>query len=405
MTITLIDIAMGVAGLSVGALLLWPRLINAPLWRATITPLASIIGSGFLILGPILTDRFGSWGVLAMGLLCFAGYAFGSAIRYNIRRLEEPDHDGPFVDGMERVASWALALAYLISVAYYLNLFGAFAARIFGGESGFLGRVITTLAYVVILGAGITKGFSLLERMEQLTVSIKLAVIAALLGALMVHASHAWSPQMLSQSVVRVGPLQAVQLMFGLIVTVQGFETSRYLGSHYSPEIRQRSMRLSQWIATAIYVIYVALLVVSFRSGSFKLDETAIIDMMAGISAILGPLLILAALSAQFSAAVADTGGSGGLVTELTHGQIGAKGTYIAVAVVGLTLTWVFDVFQIVSYASRAFAFYYSVQSAIAAIRAWRAPHGARHMGRVTAFWFLAVLGIAAAIFGTAVES
>ena len=37
-----------------GAVLLWPRLADAPLWRATITPLASILGSGFLVLGPIL---------------------------------------------------------------------------------------------------------------------------------------------------------------------------------------------------------------------------------------------------------------------------------------------------------------------------------------------------------------
>jgi len=37
-----------------GAILLYPRLANAPLWRAAITPLASIIGSGFLMLGPIL---------------------------------------------------------------------------------------------------------------------------------------------------------------------------------------------------------------------------------------------------------------------------------------------------------------------------------------------------------------
>lgn len=404
MNISGIDIAMAVAGTGIAALLFWPRLARAKLWRATVTPLASIIGSGFLILGPILTDTFGTWGIAAMALLCLAGYAFGGAIRYNIVRIDEPDLDGPWVDAMERVASWALAFAYLISVAYYLNLFGAFAARIFGAPSDLLGREITTAAYVVILGAGMTRGFSLLERMEQVTVSIKLVVIAALIAALTVHAGHEIATDTVRRSGIRVGPVEALQLMFGLIVTVQGFETSRYLGAHYSAGERERSMRLSQWIATAIYVTYVALLAVSFRSGSFKLDETAIIDMMAGISALLGPLLILAALSAQFSAAVADTSGSGGLVEELTGGVVNARGTYAAIILGGLTLTWAADVFQIVSYASRAFAFYYAVQSAIATIRAWRAPNPSHRLLRTPIYAALSLLGLAAALFGHSVE-
>lgn len=42
-----------------GAILAWPRPAYAPLWRASITPLASIIGSGFLVPGPILDVSFG----------------------------------------------------------------------------------------------------------------------------------------------------------------------------------------------------------------------------------------------------------------------------------------------------------------------------------------------------------
>lgn len=400
-----IEIAMAAAGIAVAALLAWPRLARAPLWHATVTPLASIIGSGFLILGPILTDTFGSWGPAAMAALCLAGYLFGAAIRYNIAQSDKPDHDGPVIDSLETIASWALAVAYLISVAYYLNLFGAFAARIFGAPSEMLGRVITTGAYALILGAGMTRGFTLLERMEQVTVSIKLVVIAALVAALGVHASHEVSAGAVPLSGVTVGPVEGLRLMFGLIVTVQGFETSRYLGAHYDADQRQRSMRLSQWIATAIYLSYVVLLAVSFRSGGFRLDETAIIDLMAGIAAVLGPLLILAALSAQFSAAVADTGGAGGLVEELTHRRLSSRHTYAVIAVCGIALTWLADVFEIVSDASRAFAFYYAVQSAIAATRAWRDREEPRRTGRVVLYAALAVLGLAAAIFGTSVES
>ncbi|MCT2401131.1 hypothetical protein [Novosphingobium mangrovi (ex Huang et al. 2023)] len=401
---TAIEIAMAVAGLAVAALLFWPRVARAKLWRATVTPLASIIGSGFLILGPILTDAFGSWAILAMGALCLVGYLFGAAIRYNIERLDEPDLDTALADRLEVISSWALAFAYVISVAYYLNLFGAFAARIFGAPSELLGRLITTGAYLLILGAGLTKGFSLLERMEQLTVSIKLIVIAALIAALTIHAGAEWEDHNLAESGMVLGMTGSIQLLFGLIVTVQGFETSRYLGRYYSATERQESMRISQWIATGIYLVYVVLLTVSFESGTFALDETAIIDLMRTVSVVLGPLLILAALSAQFSAAVADTNGSGGLFCELTGGRMGPKMTYVGLVGAGLALTWLADVFEIVSLASRAFAFYYALQSALAGIRAWYGGAPGGRFQRCFGFAFLTVLGLAAALFGAPVE-
>ncbi len=397
-----IDIGLALAGLATAALLVWPRLARARLWRAAITPLASIIGSGFLILGPILTDNFGSWGIAAMAVLCLAGYLFGAAIRTNIAEIEKGADETALSTSLERVSSWALAFAYVISVAYYLNLFGAFAARIFGAPSGELGRLITTGAYALILIAGLTRGFSLLERMEQLTVSIKLVIIAALIGALAVHGVSEFNAGSIAESGTKLGPIAAIQLMFGLVVTVQGFETSRYLGAHYSAIERQRSMRLAQWIASGIYLVYVVLLAMSFKSGSFTLTETAIIDIMRHVSAILGPLLILAALSAQFSAAVADTNGAGGLVAELTHARFGMKPTYLVLIGAGLALTWLADVFQIVSYASRAFAFYYAIQSALAAIRMRAAKASPL---RIASYGALALLGLAAALFGTAVES
>ena len=134
------EIAIGVAGVAAAIALLRPRVANSSIWRATVTPLASIIGSGFLILGPILVENFGSWAALAMALLCFAGYAFGAAIRFNIAHIDGPHADDWWVDAGEQLASWALAFAYIISVAYYLNLFGAFAARIFPRDAGAVAR-------------------------------------------------------------------------------------------------------------------------------------------------------------------------------------------------------------------------------------------------------------------------
>ncbi|MBU0861323.1 MAG: hypothetical protein KKI16_05025, partial [Alphaproteobacteria bacterium] len=105
---------------AMASLLASRRVASAPLWRATTTPLASIIGSGFLVLGPLLGGAYGIWAILVMAVLNAVAWAFGAAIRQSIA---DP-RPSPRLD---TAASVVLAFAYVISVAYYLNLFGAFA--------------------------------------------------------------------------------------------------------------------------------------------------------------------------------------------------------------------------------------------------------------------------------------
>jgi hypothetical protein len=107
-------------------------------------------------------------------------------------------------------------------------------------------------------------------------------------------------------------------------------------------------------------------------------------------------------LSAQFSAAVADTGGSGGLIEELTRNRVTARQAYVLLVGVGLVLTWTLDVFEIISYASRAFAIYYALQAGVAAAAALRTP-GRAHL--VPVFAGLALLGAMIVIFGASVKA
>lgn len=172
-----------VATLIVAAVLLWPRLAQAKLWRASITPLASIIGSGFLLLGPILAQSYGLWAPVAMAALCGMAYAIGAAVRYNITALERGAH-GSVTAQLETLASWALSFAYIISVAYYLNLLGAFAVSLTPWDTALAGRCVTSAVFAVILIVGWTKGFQTLERLEQVSVGLKLAIIGGLLFGL-----------------------------------------------------------------------------------------------------------------------------------------------------------------------------------------------------------------------------
>ena len=246
-----------------------------------VTPLASIIGSGFLVLGPVLAHGFGAWAPAMMGVLCLAAWGFGAAIRANIARLG--DTPGPETR-MEQLASALLAFAYVISVAYYLNLFGSFAVQLGPWQDQWVARLVTSVVFVLILVLGYGRGFAMLERAEYLTVALKLAIIAGLLAGLTVFFGGAvqtgglFLPQGSEQG------WGALTLGFGLLVTVQGFETSRYLGDSYDAGTRIRSMRLAQGVATAIYVVYVLLLVYAHHVPEGALSETAVIEMMRDVS-------------------------------------------------------------------------------------------------------------------------
>ncbi len=386
--------------IAIGAVLFFPKVANNLYWRATITPLASIIGSGFLILGPILDHAYGGYAPLVMAALCLVAFLFGSAIRANIRALDVPS-DNELIMVLENLSSWVLAFAYIISVAYYLNLFGAFGVRMTATEDATNARLVTSGMFFLILLVGWTRGFSALERMEQFSVSLKLAIIAGLIVGLVLFTGDRAIGNQLIFSPAQEHGWSAVTLGFGLIVTIQGFETSRYLGAEYDVKTRIWSMRFAQYISSAIYVVYVSLIAYAFRPEEFGLSETAIIDMMNVVAPILPVLLIAAALSAQFSAAVADTGGAGGLIPELTRGRIKTPHAYAILVAAGLVLTWSVNIFEIISYASRAFALYYGLQALITAVLASRSGKG---NVRTLGYGLLALLGFCIAVFGTPVE-
>ena len=68
-----------------------------------------------------------------------------------------------------------------------------------------------------------------------------------------------------------------------------------------------------------------------------------------------------------------------------------------------IALVWAADIFEIVSYASRAFALYYALQSAVATVLAFRRA-GAIGLVRVGFYGFLTLLALAVAAFGIPAE-
>ena len=86
----------------------------------------------------------------------------------------------------------------------------------------------------------------------------------------------------------------------------------------------------------------------------------------------------------------------------MSGGRITQRLAYALLAVIGVALTWFSNVFEIISHASRAFALYYALQAAIAAVSAWR--NGGLGI-RAVSFGLLALLGLAIVVFGMPAEA
>lgn len=358
------------------AFLLNPRVLKWRSWRATVTPLASIIGSGFLVAGPILSQTAGVWAWAAMLGLCAVGYYYGSAIRHNIAFVEPSlEQKAPdMVVGIEEASRVALSLAYFVSVTYYLNLFSAFALRSGDIMDDFWIRVVATAVIAFIGILGLLRGLGALEKVETYAVGLKLSLIGALCLALLVVSILALRGGDFSWPVIsHDAGTREIQVLLGLVILVQGFETSRYLGDEYDTKLRIKTMRHAQWISTGIYLVFIVLVTRYFTTNfSGAGEETAIIDLLRPVGVLVAPLIITVALASQLSAAVADMNGAGGLISETSGKRISVKWGYLITASVAVVITWSANIYEIITYASKAFVLYYGLQSLQAALSALR---------------------------------
>ncbi len=347
-------------------LLLSRRIVQSSDWQATVTPLASIMGSGFLVSAPLLASSVGNYAVLCMMALLLLAYCVGSAIRFNIIHFEPiAEHKGA-PQAVALVSRLALTIAYLISVSYYLKLLAAFVLSNLGIDSQWIANSISTILLIVIASVGVIKGLSSLERLERYAVSLNLAVITALIAALIYANLHlslttGWKLKSLWPEL----GIEQWRILLGLLIVVQGFETSRYIGDEHSPKQRIKTMRWAQMISSVIYILFLGLATILFEDD-MDTNVTGIISMVAPIAIVLPLLLSVAAIGSQFSAAVADNSGAGGLIQEVFHRKLSLRQSYMFIFIATLMLTWLTDVNEIIAYASRAFAFYYFLQCMVA---------------------------------------
>ena len=374
-----IDIFLILVALIVAGIMFHPMIHKSETWHATATPLASIIGSGFLVIAPVLGIIMGKNSLIAIVAIVIFAYLFGSIIRFNIRYLEPLLINSPenrLFNKTELLSEYVLFIAYIISVAFYIRLLSSFLLYGIPGHNEFAAQLLTTFIMCVIAVTGYFRGFNLLEWLEIYSVNIKLAIIAALLtGLLYFHFDQGKEFLTTSFTVNDHTLIEKLRLLAGMLLVVQGFETSRYLEDEYTCELRISTMKIAQIISGLIYISFIYLSAsIFYQFSSEAINETAIISMSEIIAVSLPVMLIAAACMSQFSAAVADTVGAGGLLVENRQHKISPNVAYVIVLIFGIFLIWSVNIFEIITIASRAFGLYYLLQalSAISYLSLWK---------------------------------
>lgn len=390
-------------GAIVWAILTFSRLRHSQNWLATVTPLASIIGSGFLICGPLLAREFGALAAPAMIVLLLFAYAVGAVVRLNIATVEPflaDAHPHDHIVWLARIGQAILGVAYAISVAYYLKLLAMFALHAAGSADERLADFGVTAILVALGILAFAGGLHRIARLTEATVSAKLGLIAAMLAAL----ALAWivqpvPPDPLPPVTLRPG---GVLMLLGLLITVQGFETSRYMGESFDAPTRIRTMRWSQWISSGIYIAFLILLTPRLGQAARTEGVAGVLDVMEGVAPALGAVVLAAAAFSQLSAAIADATGSTGIAIELSRKRLNTGTGFLVAAGLAIAVTWLTDALEIVSVASRAFALYYAVQCAVTLLVARR--KGGTGPARMIGIAVIGLLCLLAAVAGAPAE-
>ncbi len=335
------------------------------------TPLASIFGSGFLVIVPVLAHAVGILMPAAMVVVAALAYAMGAVIRFNIVHAEPVLGTAGFSlpTLLDRVSNAAIVVAYVISITLYLHILSAFFLTGIGQDSPFAEDALTTAIIVLIVGVGVLRGLEVLNFLEQWALYITLGLVVLVLVAFALYDVSSLTSvggMVLPQMKVENWWL-ATTVVAGTLIVVQGFETPRFLGESYSADDRVWGSKVSQWVSSLVYVVFVTLALPIIHELNGKFDDNSLIALV-GFTVIpfLSIAVVTAAVMSQFSAAVADMVAAEGNVIEVSQNRASAKWVYVLIGAAAIALTWAGSTYEILALASRAFAFYYLLQCLVA---------------------------------------
>jgi hypothetical protein len=356
--------------------------------KATVTPLASIFGSGFLIIVPVLERTLGGLALLGVTGVCLLAWFVGTAIRHIVAEVEPQLNDGTLDRNsrrIDRIADAVIVVAYVISVALYLRIMAQYIVAYSFDGSEALERTLAAATVALIVLVGVTRGFRGLDLMERVALSAVLFLTTVLGGALFfTDAADLLAGSMTLPPIPDRGSGETLLVLGGIVITVQGFETIRYLGDEFDAQTRIWASRVAQIVAASIYIGFGAVAPPLFGLGTEAGADTDLLDITERIAPLLALPLVLSAVFSQFSAATADTVAAAGNLRGMISWMTSSR-AYLLSGIAAIILCWTVDTFVIIAIASRAFAAYYCLQ----AIIAMRSSRGAL---RKTLYGLLALL-------------
>jgi len=321
-----------------------------------------------------------------------------------MHRNWERRNELPRVSPVLRKAILNPSFAYVISVAYYLTLLSAFVLKASGHPDPLTAKLVTTSLLLVIAGIGAFRGLQGLERMEVFAVSFNLAVIFGLLVSLAIFHVTGAAPEPHSSEAIELG-WPTIRIILGLLIVVQGFETSKFLDSEYDADTRIQTMRRAQWISCIIYLAFFALITPLLPLLGASDDVTAIVDLVGHVALVLPLAITLGAMASQFSASVADTIGASGLLHNISGNRIAMRHTYPLIGLVSVFIVWETNVNELIALASRAFALFYAIQCVVAVMAAARLEKSGRNVFQIAGFSTIGLICILIVLFGAPAES
>jgi hypothetical protein len=327
---------------------------------ATVTPLASIFGSGFLIVIPILERELGALATVGMAGVCLLAWAVGVAIRHNVAVVEPLADAGrldPITVRMERVSDLTIVVAYVISVALYLRILGLFVVGYVSSGSGSAERLVAVGLVGLITTVGLVRGLAGLELLERVALGAVLLLVLAIGGAFATKDAGSVAGGLRLPPVPSHGLASALLVLGGIVITVQGFETVRYL-QHIGRRARIAGCRLSQLISSAVYVLVVGLATPLMGLGTGSGADQDLLVLVRRVAPMFALPLVLCAVLSQFSAATADTEAGVGNLRVIGWTPLRGRRRYLLVGVSAAILAWTLDTSLIIVVASRAFAAY-----------------------------------------------
>ncbi len=259
----------------------------------------------------------------------------------------------------------------MVSVALYLRVLAVYLLGTFHNTSATAERGVVTVLVTAIALVGMTRGFHGLERLEQLALGAALVLVLVLVvGMGRYDLEHFDSVRHTALELPSMPSVGTLAVLGGVLITVQGFETVRFLGDYYDPRLRISASRWAQAIAAIVYVALAVVVAPLLVTRGVALTSDALLVLTRRVLPFLAIPLVVIAVGSQLSAAIADSASADEGSQSLSWLPLSRRVLYAVLAAIVVALVWVTSTYQLVALASRAFAVYYALTSIAAAATA-----------------------------------